>query len=86
LVSGGKYVPRGILVDLEPGALDTIRAGPYGAVFKPDNFIFGKIFKNIKRKDGIDRKLAEDNQVANDVLNPERIPHSIFSYNSGRFV
>ncbi|XP_028392739.1 tubulin beta chain-like [Dendronephthya gigantea] len=40
--TGGKYVPRGILVDLEPGALDTIRAGPYGQVFKPDNFVFGQ--------------------------------------------
>lgn len=40
-VLGGKYVPRSILVDLEPGALDTIRAGPFGAIFKPDNFIFG---------------------------------------------
>ena len=41
-VSGGKYVPRGIMVDLEPGALDMIRAGPYGKVFKPDNFVFGR--------------------------------------------
>jgi hypothetical protein len=43
LVIGGVYVPRGVLVDLEPGALDTIRAGPYGSIFKPDSFIFGKI-------------------------------------------
>lgn len=41
--TGGKYVPRAALVDLEPGALDTIRASPYGQVFKPDNFVFGKI-------------------------------------------
>lgn len=42
VILGGKYVPRAILVDLEPGALDSIRAGPYGRVFKPDNFVFGK--------------------------------------------
>ncbi|KNE56344.1 tubulin beta chain [Allomyces macrogynus ATCC 38327] len=40
--SGGKYVPRSILVDLEPGTMDSVRAGPYGALFRPDNFIFGQ--------------------------------------------
>jgi len=40
--AGGKYVPRAVLVDLEPGTLDTIKAGAYGAMFRPDNFIFGQ--------------------------------------------
>ena len=40
--SGGKYVPRAVLVDLEPGTMDSIRAGPYGRLFRPDNFIFGQ--------------------------------------------
>ncbi|KAG3294687.1 TUBB-like [Ictidomys tridecemlineatus] len=31
--TGGKYVPRAILVDLEPGTMDSI--------FRPDNFVFG---------------------------------------------
>ncbi|KAI1732906.1 tubulin/FtsZ family, GTPase domain-containing protein [Ditylenchus destructor] len=39
---GGKYVPRAILVDLEPGTMDTIRSGPYGQLFRPDNFVFGQ--------------------------------------------
>jgi len=39
---GKKYVPRAILVDLEPGTMDAIRASPYGALFKPDNFVFGQ--------------------------------------------
>ena len=30
--SGGKYVPRGVLVDLEPGTMDSVRSGPYGQV------------------------------------------------------
>ncbi|XP_028410041.1 tubulin beta chain-like [Dendronephthya gigantea] len=37
----GKYVPRAILFDLEPGTMDAIRAGPYGQNFRPDNFVFG---------------------------------------------
>lgn len=40
--SGGKYVPRAILLDLEPGTMDSVRAGPYGPIFRPDNFVFGQ--------------------------------------------
>ncbi|MPC12816.1 Tubulin beta-2 chain [Portunus trituberculatus] len=36
----GKYVPRAILVDLEPGTMDSVRAGPHGQLFKPDSFVF----------------------------------------------
>lgn len=39
--SAGNYVPRSILVDLEPGALDAVRSGPLGRMFKPDHFISG---------------------------------------------
>jgi len=41
--TGGRYVPRAILMDLEPGTMDSIRAGPYGQVFRPDNFVFGNL-------------------------------------------
>jgi len=40
--SGGKYVPRAILVDLEPGTMDAVRSGPFGTLFRPDNFVFGQ--------------------------------------------
>jgi len=36
-----KYVPRAILVDLEPGTMETIKFGPNGRLFKPDNFVYG---------------------------------------------
>ena len=29
-------------MDLEPGTMDSVRSGPYGQVFRPDNFIFGQ--------------------------------------------
>lgn len=38
----GKYVPRAVLVDLEPGTMDAVRSGPYGMLFRPDNFVFGQ--------------------------------------------
>merc|ERR1712154_293016 len=27
--TGGKYVPRAVLVDLEPGTMDSVRSGPF---------------------------------------------------------
>ncbi|KND88023.1 Tubulin beta-2 chain [Tolypocladium ophioglossoides CBS 100239] len=40
--SSNKYVPRAVLVDLEPGTMDSVRAGPLGQLFRPDNFVFGQ--------------------------------------------
>ncbi len=40
--TGGRYVPRAILMDLELGTMDSVRAGPYGQLFRPDNFVFGQ--------------------------------------------
>ena len=40
--AGKKYVPRAVLVDLEPGTMDAVRAGPFGKLFRPDNFVFGQ--------------------------------------------
>ena len=37
-----KYVPRAVLVDLEPGTMDSVRSGPLGGLFRPDNFVFGQ--------------------------------------------
>jgi len=37
-----KYVPRAVLVDLEPGTMDSIRNGPVGGMFHPDCFVYGQ--------------------------------------------
>ncbi|XP_071448462.1 tubulin beta-1 chain-like isoform X2 [Hetaerina americana] len=36
-----KYVPRCLLVDLEPGTMESARSSAYGQLFRPDNFVFG---------------------------------------------
>lgn len=41
-LSGGRYVPRSVLVDLEPGTMDAIKAGPFGRLFRPDNTVHGQ--------------------------------------------
>lgn len=38
----GKFVPRAVLVDLEPSTMDSVRSGPFGRIFRPDNFVFGQ--------------------------------------------
>ncbi|XP_036224631.1 tubulin beta-1 chain isoform X2 [Bactrocera oleae] len=40
--SSGKYVPRAVLIDLEPGTMDAVRQSPMGMLFRPDNFVFGQ--------------------------------------------
>jgi tubulin beta len=41
-VAEGRFVPRAILADMEAGSLDCVRASAIGAIFRPDNFIFGQ--------------------------------------------
>lgn len=38
----GRFIPRAVLADLEPDNVEAVRAGPYGQLFKPDNFVFGQ--------------------------------------------
>ena len=38
----GKYVPRSLYIDLEPGAIDDVRTGPYRSLFHPETMITGK--------------------------------------------
>jgi len=40
--SSGKYVPRAVLIDLEPGTMDSVRQSLMGNLFRPDNFVFGQ--------------------------------------------
>ncbi|KAG7304553.1 Tubulin beta-4B chain [Plutella xylostella] len=39
--SGGKYVPRAVLIDLKPTTLDAVRSGPFGCIYRPDNYVYG---------------------------------------------
>jgi len=40
--SSGRFVPRAILTDLEPGSLNVIRTSPFGTLYHPEAFIFGR--------------------------------------------
>ncbi|KAL0325871.1 UNVERIFIED_CONTAM: Tubulin beta-1 chain [Sesamum radiatum] len=51
--SGGRYVPRAVLMDLEPGTMDSIRSGPYGQIFRPDNLCSGSRVRGITGRKGI---------------------------------
>eukprot|EP01096_Ripella_sp_DP13-Kostka_P008844 TRINITY_DN332_c0_g1_i1.p1 TRINITY_DN332_c0_g1~~TRINITY_DN332_c0_g1_i1.p1 ORF type:complete len:500 (-),score=250.56 TRINITY_DN332_c0_g1_i1:73-1413(-) len=38
----GKFVPRAIMMDLEPNVVDQVRVGPYKRLFHPEQLISGK--------------------------------------------
>lgn len=38
----GGYIPRTILVDLEPGTMEAVKSSPYGKLFRPDNFLYAQ--------------------------------------------
>lgn len=40
-----RYVPRAVLVDLEPGTMEAVRAGPLGKLFKPEHIVFGQLVR-----------------------------------------
>jgi len=40
--SSGSFVPRAVMIDLEPSTIDQIRTGPYGKLYHPDLLISGK--------------------------------------------
>ncbi|AQK63998.1 Tubulin beta-4 chain [Zea mays] len=46
---GGRYVPRAVLMDLEPGTMESIRAGPFGGIFRPDNFVYGQLNSDLRK-------------------------------------
>jgi tubulin beta len=37
--SGGKYVPRAVFFDLEPGVIGAVRASPLGEILRPRNLV-----------------------------------------------
>lgn len=38
----GKYVPRSLMIDLEPSVIDEVRSGTYKALYNPNQLISGK--------------------------------------------
>ena len=39
---GGRYVPRAVLTDLEPGTMNAIKESEFGSIYRPDNFVHGQ--------------------------------------------
>ncbi|RSL89402.1 Tubulin gamma chain [Fusarium oligoseptatum] len=37
-----RYIPRAILIDLEPRVLNGIQTGPYRNIYNPENFLRGQ--------------------------------------------
>ncbi|XP_018893335.3 tubulin beta-8 chain-like isoform X7 [Gorilla gorilla gorilla] len=41
-VTGGRYMPRSVLMDLEPGTMDSVRLGPFGQIFQLAHCLGGR--------------------------------------------
>eukprot|EP01068_Selenidium_serpulae_P014562 Selendium_serpulae@DN6110_c0_g1_i2.p2 len=39
---GGRFVPRSLMIDLEPSVVDEVRTGAYRELFNPENLVTGK--------------------------------------------
>ncbi|KAK9951531.1 hypothetical protein M0R45_006969 [Rubus argutus] len=73
--SGGRYIPRAVLMDLEPGTMDNVRSGLYGQIFCPDNFVFGHSGK-ISWKD-LGESHTEGAQLIESVLDAAERPKTM---------
>ncbi|KAI3861383.1 hypothetical protein MKW98_000335 [Papaver atlanticum] len=69
--SGGRYVPRAVLMDLEPGTMDGIRSGQFGQIYRPDNFVFGQSSAGNNWAKGHYTEGAELNDSVLDVVRKE---------------
>ncbi|KAH7012871.1 beta-tubulin [Ilyonectria destructans] len=67
--SSNKYVPRAVLVDLEPGAMDAVLSGPFGQLFRLDNFVFGQSSAGINWAKG---RYTEGDEFVDEVLDVVR--------------
>lgn len=60
-----KYIPRSVMVDLDPGTMDVIQSGPMGKLFTPDNFVFGQY--------GTGKSFQFENNVQKETTGPRDI-------------
>ena len=37
-----KYIPRAVMVDLDPATIDTVRGSKLGSIYRPNNLIMGR--------------------------------------------
>ena len=71
LLLGRRFVPRAILVDLDPGSLNAVMSGPCGRLFKPDNMAAGQAGAANNWAKGYYTEGAELADVALDLIRSE---------------
>ncbi|KAL4303434.1 hypothetical protein GQ457_10G006970 [Hibiscus cannabinus] len=69
--SGGCFVPRAVLMDLESETMDSVRTGPSGKIFRPVNFLFSQSGAGNNWAKGHYTKGAELIDVVLDVVRKE---------------
>jgi tubulin beta len=69
--SQGRYVPRSVMLDLEPGTMESIKASKLGKLFRPNNFVFGQSGAGNNRAKGYYTEGAELIDSVLDVVRKE---------------
>ncbi|VDQ11603.1 unnamed protein product [Trichobilharzia regenti] len=42
MLDGGRFVPRCVLIDLDPHTMESVRGSMTGQLFRPENYIIGR--------------------------------------------
>lgn len=71
LFPGRRYVPRAILVDLDPSSVNNVLSGAWGRMFKPDNVAVGKAGTGNNWAKGYYTEGAELISIALDLIRTE---------------
>eukprot|EP01084_Bolivina_argentea_P197956 339108_1 len=66
-----RYIPHAIFMDLEPGAIDSIKAGSFGKLFRADNMIFSQYGASNNWAKGFYTEGAELIESAFDIIRKE---------------
>ena len=70
--TGDHHVPRAILMDLEPGTMDSVRAGSFGQPFRTDNFVLEQTARaTVGRRDTTSRVQSSLTDSVLDVVRKE---------------
>eukprot|EP00116_Pleurobrachia_bachei_P005609 sb/3465871/ len=88
-VLSASYVPRALIVDLEPGVIDVIKASPLGPVFRPDNYVHGRNGAGNNWATGHYTEGAELSDMSlsrRDKISYEAVITAVWHSNSGRAV
>ncbi|KAI7953111.1 hypothetical protein MJO29_008742 [Puccinia striiformis f. sp. tritici] len=70
------YVTRAVLINSEPGIMDSNRSGTFGSLFRPNNsFVFGQLGSGNNLAKGLQTEDAHLNDSVQDIVHKDAEGH-----------